>query len=75
MTKKIAKIGNSNGVMFDATLMDLTHLKTGDQVNLEIHEDGTITLTPIHPRPSREKVTKTIKATLKDYARTMKRLA
>jgi len=75
MTKNIAKIGNSNGIIFDATLMDLAHLKTGDQMNLEVHAGGTITLTPIHPRPSRELVTKVIKSTLKDYARTMKRLA
>jgi antitoxin component of MazEF toxin-antitoxin module len=75
MTKTIAKVGNSNGIIFDATLMDLAHLKRGDQVNVEVHAGGTITLTPIHPRPSREQVTKTIKSTLRDYARTMKRLA
>jgi antitoxin component of MazEF toxin-antitoxin module len=75
MTKQIAKIGNSNGIIFDATLMDMAHLKRGDQVNVEVHEGGVITLTPIRPRPSREQVTKTIKSTLKDYARTMKRLA
>ena len=75
MTKTIAKVGNSNGIIFDATLMDLAHLKTGDMVNVEVHAGGTITLTPIRPRPSRELVTKTIRATLKDYARTMKRLA
>jgi antitoxin component of MazEF toxin-antitoxin module len=75
MVKHIAKIGNSNGIIFDATLMDLAHLNTGDEVNLEVHEGGTITLTPIRPHPSRERVTKTIKSTMKDYARTMKRLA
>jgi antitoxin component of MazEF toxin-antitoxin module len=75
MTKTIAKVGNSNGIIFDATLMDLAHLKRGDQVNVEVHAGGTITLTPIRPRPSREEVKKTIKSTLKDYARTMKRLA
>lgn len=75
MTKTISKVGNSNGIIFDATLMALAHLKTGDEMNVEIHEGGTITLTPLRPRPSREVVTKTIRATLKDYARTMKRLA
>jgi len=44
-------------------------------MDVEVHAGGTITLTPIRPCPSREQVTKTIKATLKDYARTMKRLA
>jgi antitoxin component of MazEF toxin-antitoxin module len=75
MTKTISKVGNSNGIIFDATLMAMARLKTGDQVNLEIHEGGTITLTPINPRPSREQVTKTINSKMKDYARTMKRLA
>jgi antitoxin component of MazEF toxin-antitoxin module len=75
MTKIISKVGNSNGIIFDTALMDLAHLKTGDEVNVEVHEGGTITLTPIHPRPSREQVTKAIKSVMKDYARTMKRLA
>jgi antitoxin component of MazEF toxin-antitoxin module len=75
MIKTITKVGNSNGIIFDATIMDLAHLKTGDHVNLEFHESGTITVTPVKPRPSREQVSKAIKSTLKDYARTMKRLA
>jgi antitoxin component of MazEF toxin-antitoxin module len=75
MTKTITKVGNSNGIIFDAALMDMARLKRGDRVNLEIHDGGTITLTPINPRPLREKITKTINSTLKDYARTMKRLA
>lgn len=75
MIKTISKVGNSNGIIFDATIMDLAHLQPGDQVNLEIHEGGTITLTPIRPQPSREQVTKTITATVKNYARTLKRLA
>jgi antitoxin component of MazEF toxin-antitoxin module len=75
MTKIISKVGNSNGLIFDAALMDMAHLKTGDEVNVEVHEGGTITVTPIRPRPSREQVTKTIKSVMKDYARTMKRLA
>ena len=75
MTKTITRIGNSQGLMFDSALMDLARIKVGDQVNVEVHEGGTITLTPIAPRPSREKVSKVIKSTMKDYARTMKKLA
>jgi hypothetical protein len=44
-------------------------------VNVELHEGGTITLTPIRPRPAREQVSRVIKSTMKDYARTMKKLA
>ena len=75
MVKTISKIGNSQGLIFDAALMELAHLRVGDQVNVEVHEGGTITLTPLRPRPSREEVSEVIRKTLKDYARTMKKLA
>ena len=75
MIKTITKVGNSQGIIFDAALMELAHLKAGDDLNVEVHEGGTLTLTPNHPRPSRPEVSKVIKATMKDYARTMKKLA
>jgi len=75
MVKKISKVGNSQGIIFDSTLMELAHLKLGDEVNVEVHAGGTITLTPLRPRPSRAEVSKVIKSTMKDYARTMKKLA
>jgi len=75
MTKTITKVGNSQGIIFDAALMELAHLKPGDNVNVEVHEGGTITLTPIRPRPSQPEIARVIQATLKDYARTMKKLA
>lgn len=75
MIKTITKVGNSQGIILDAALMELAHLKAGDELNVEVHEGGTLTLTPIRPRPSREEVSKVIKSTMKDYARTMKKLA
>jgi len=75
MVKTISKVGNSHGIVFDAALMDLAHLKAGDEVNVEVHEGGTITLTPLRPRPSRAEVSKVIKSTMRDYSRTMKKLA
>jgi antitoxin component of MazEF toxin-antitoxin module len=75
MVKIVSKVGNSHGIILDAALMDLAHLKAGDEVNVEVHEGGTITLTPLRPRPSPVEVSKVIKSTLKDYARTMKKLA
>ena len=75
MVKTITRVGNSQGVIFDAALMELAHLKPGDAVNVEVHEGGTITLTPVRPRPSRREVTRVIQSTLKRYARTMKKLA
>jgi antitoxin component of MazEF toxin-antitoxin module len=75
MIKTITKVGNSQGIIFDAALMELAHLKAGDDLNVEVHDGGTLTLTPIRPRPTRPEVSKVIKATMKDYARTMKKLA
>ena len=75
MIKTITKVGNSQGIIFDAALLELAHLKLGDQVNVELHEGGTITLTPLRPKPTRTEVSRVIKATMKDYSRTMKKLA
>jgi antitoxin component of MazEF toxin-antitoxin module len=75
MIKTITKVGNSQGIILDAALMELAHLKAGDNLNVEVHEGGTLTLTPIRPRPSHQEVSKVIKSTMKDYARTMKKLA
>lgn len=49
MTKTITKIGNSQGLIFDAALMDLVRLKVGDQVTVTVHEGGSIILTPVRP--------------------------
>lgn len=46
MIKTISKIGNSQGLIFDAALMELARLKLGDEVNVEVHEGGTLTVTP-----------------------------
>ena len=75
MRKTITKVGNSQGIIFDTALMELAHLTTGDEVNLEVHAGGTITITPLRKEPSAEEISKTIKGTMKDYARTMRRLA
>jgi antitoxin component of MazEF toxin-antitoxin module len=75
MVKTINKVGNSHGIVFDSALMELAHLRPGDEVNVEVHSGGTITLTPLRPRHSRGEVSKLIKSTMKDYARTMKKLA
>jgi antitoxin component of MazEF toxin-antitoxin module len=75
MVKTISKVGNSQGIIFDSALMELAHLKAGDELNVEVHAGGTITLTPLRPRASRAEVSKVIRSTMKDYARTMKKLA
>lgn len=75
MIKTITRVGNSQGIIFDAALMEMAHLKPGDALNIEVHAGGTLTLTPIHPRPSKEEVSAVIQKTMKDYAGTMQKLA
>lgn len=48
MIKTITKIGNSHGIIFDSTLLQLAHLKPGDEVNVEVHAGGMITLAPLN---------------------------
>lgn len=47
MTKTITKVGNSQGVIFDSALMELAHLKVGDEMAVTIHDGGSIMLTPL----------------------------
>lgn len=49
MTKTISKVGNSQGIIFDAALMDLARVKVGDQLTVTVHEGGAIVLTPVRP--------------------------
>ncbi len=69
------KIGNSQGIIFDSALLQLARLQVGDEVNVEVHAGGTITITPLVSMPPKEDVSALIKDTMKQYARTMKRLA
>jgi antitoxin component of MazEF toxin-antitoxin module len=75
MIKTITKIGNSQGIMLDAAIMDLARLKVGDQVNLTLHEGGAIYLTPVRPVITPEEAATAVKKVMTDYSRTMRRLA
>lgn len=46
MVRTITKVGNSCGLIFDRTLLDLTHLKLGDEVNVTVHSGGSVTIEP-----------------------------
>jgi antitoxin component of MazEF toxin-antitoxin module len=47
MIKTITKIGNSQGIIFDSALLQLARLKVGDEVNVEVHSGGSITIAPL----------------------------
>jgi antitoxin component of MazEF toxin-antitoxin module len=76
MTKTISKIGNSQGIIFDAALMDLARVKLGDQMNVTVMpENGAIVLMPIRKGPSGKEISAVIKKTAKDYRKTLRKLA
>lgn len=75
MTKTITKIGNSQGLIFDAALMDLARIKVGDQVSISLHEGGSIVLTPIRQVITPEKAAATAKRLIKKNAELFRRLS
>ncbi len=75
MIKTIARIGNSQGLIFDSALRDLTGLKPGDQVNVTVHEGGTIVLTPMRSTISADEAAAAAKKLIRDNAEVFKRLA
>ena len=75
MTETIIKIGNSQGLMLDAALMDIARLKVGDQVAITVHEGGSIILTPIRPAITAERATATAKRLIKKNAKLFRRLS
>jgi antitoxin component of MazEF toxin-antitoxin module len=75
MTKTITKIGNSQGVMFDAALMDLARLQVGDQVSITVHEGGSIVLTPVRPVIASEPAAATAKRLICKNSELFRRLS
>ncbi len=75
MLKQISKVGNSQGLILDSALMDLTGLRVGDQVDVTVAPGGAVILTPIRKAPPRAEVSAVIRRTVKDYRKTLKKLA
>jgi antitoxin component of MazEF toxin-antitoxin module len=75
VTKTITKIGNSQGLIFDAALMDLARIKVGDQVTVSVHAGGSIVLTPVRPFIKPDKAAATAKRLIKKNAELFRRLA
>lgn len=75
MTKTITKIGNSQGLMFDAALMDLARLKVGDEISVTVHEGGSIVLTPLRPVIGPEQAAATAKRLIRKNADLFRRLS
>lgn len=76
MTKTISKVGNSQGIIFDAALMDLARVKVGDRVNVTVIPDsGAIVVMPIRKGPPPKAIKSVIKKTVTDYRKTLRKLA
>jgi len=75
MVKSITKVGNSHGLIFDATLRELSGLKPGDQVNVTVHEGGAIVITPMTPTVGAEEARVRAERLVKANKELFKRLA
>jgi antitoxin component of MazEF toxin-antitoxin module len=75
MTKTISKVGNSQGLIFDAALMDLARVKVGDQLTVTVHEGGSIILTPIRPTLDPDRAAATAKRLIRRNSALFKRLS
>jgi len=75
MTKTISNVGNSQGIIFDAALMDLARVKVGDQLTVTVHEGGSIILTPIRPTLDPAKAAVMTKRLIRKNSALFKRLS
>lgn len=75
MTKTITKIGNSQGITFDAAFMDLARLKVGDELSVSLHEGGAIVLMPMRRNIATDSARKTARRLIGKNAKLFKRLA
>ena len=75
MVKTISKVGNSQGLIFDAALMELSGMRVGDQVNVTLAPGGALIVTPIRKMPPSIEIASAIKKVAKDYRKTLQKLA
>ncbi len=75
MTKTISKIGNSQGIILDASFLDLARLRLGDQLTVTVHEGGAIVLTPIRTSIDAEEAASKAKKLIRKNSRLFRRLS
>ncbi|MBX3474824.1 MAG: hypothetical protein KF754_10605 [Planctomycetes bacterium] len=74
MVKTITKIGNSAGITLDKALLELIHVKLGDQVAVSVR-NGSIVITPANVGFSEEEISDAAGAIFKRYGKAFKKLA
>jgi antitoxin component of MazEF toxin-antitoxin module len=75
MIKTISKIGNSQGIIFDTALLELSGLKIGDPVNVTVHDGGAITIMPMRPEVQAEEAGVAARDLIKRNTKLFKRLS
>lgn len=75
MLKTITKVGNSQGLIFDSALCELTGIKAGDQVNVTVHDGGAVVITPLRPVIAAADAAESAKDLIRRNADLFKRLA
>ena len=75
MIKAIKKVGNSQGIILDAPLMEMAHLKVGDEMHVTVHEGGSITFTPLRPVITADKAADTARRLIGKNKELFKRLS
>lgn len=75
MTKTIAKIGNSQGIILDTAFLDLARLRLGDQLSVTVHEGGAIVLTPIRRAIDAKEAATAAKRLIRRNSKLFKRLS
>jgi antitoxin component of MazEF toxin-antitoxin module len=75
MIKTITRIGNSQGLIFDQTLMDMARLKTGDLLNVTVMKSGAIVLMPAHGTATDEEVKTVARKIIRRHGNLFRNLA
>lgn len=75
MTKTISKIGNSQGIIFDAAFLDLARLRLGDQLTVTVHEGGSIVMTPVRKVVDAKEAATRAKRLIRKNSKLFKRLS
>ena len=75
MLKRISKVGNSQGLIFDAALLELSGLKAGDEVNVTVHEGGAIVIAPMRPAIGTDEARTRARKLIRGNSELFKRLA
>ena len=75
MIKTIKKVSNSQGIILDAPLMEMAHLKVGDEMHVTIHDSGSITFAPMRPFISEEEAAQSAKRIISKNKELFRRLS